>query len=76
MNILSVIVSALNFAPGVKTKFAAVAALILAIVTAWNSAAPALGVDFVVHLPDWLNAAVIALLGVGAANQPVNAAKK
>lgn len=74
--LLTIVLGYLNWAPGLKTKFAAVAALILAIVTAWNSAAPALGVDFVIHLPEWLNAAVIALLGVGAANQPVNAAKK
>lgn len=73
---LTMVLSAVNFFPGVKTRIAAVAALALAIVAAWNTAAPALGVDFVITIPQWLNAAVIALLGVGAANQPINAAKK
>lgn len=69
---LSLILNAVNFFPGVKTRLAAVAALALAIITAWNSAAPQLGVDFIVHIPDWINAGVLALLGVGAANQPQN----
>jgi hypothetical protein len=68
--------SATNFFPGVKTKLAAVAALALAIVAAWNAAAPQIGVDFVISIPDWVNASVLALLGVGAANQPANAVKK
>ena len=72
---LTMVLSAVNFFPGVKTRIAAVAALVLAIIAAWNSAAPALGVDFVIHLPEGLNAAVIALLGVGAANQLNNAKK-
>lgn len=72
---LTIILNALNFVPGLKTKLAAVAALALAIIAAWNSAAPQLGVDFVVHIPDWINAFVLALLGVGAANQPQNLAK-
>lgn len=75
MNIVSVILSALNFLPGWKTKIAAVAALLLAIVSAWNSAAPELGVDFIITIPEWLNSAVLALLGVGAANQVTNQAK-
>jgi hypothetical protein len=72
MNYLNMLITMMNFAPGVKTKAAAIAALLLAIVSAWNSAAPGLGVDFIITIPDWLNAAVLALLGVGAANQPVN----
>lgn len=75
MNIVSVILSALNFLPGWKTKIAAVAALLLAVVSAWNSAAPELGVDFIITIPEWLNSAVLALLGVGAANQVTNQAK-
>lgn len=74
--ILSIVLNALNFAPGLKTKFAAVAAFALAIVAAWNSLAPQIGVDFVVTIPDWINASVLALLGVGAANQPANIAAK
>jgi uncharacterized membrane protein len=69
---LTIILQALNWAPGLKTKAAAVAAFLLAIVAAWNSLAPALGVDFVIQVPDFINAAVLALLGVGAANQPAN----
>lgn len=87
---LTGIVGALNFFPGLKTKLAAVAALILAIVSAWNAAAPAFGVgpcistlaevakvavcttDWTVHVPDIVNTLVLALLGVGAANSPVN----
>lgn len=76
MNYISIILSVLNLAPGYKTKIAAVAALLLAVVSAWNGAAPALGLESaVLTIPDWLNAAVLALLGVGAANQPKNLPK-
>jgi hypothetical protein len=75
MNYISIILNVLNLAPGYKTKIAAVAALLLAVVAAWNSAAPGIGVDFIITIPDWLNAAVLALLGVGAANQPNNLPK-
>ncbi len=76
MNIVNVIISALNLVPGAKTKIAAVAALLLAIVSAWNGAAPALGLDgYAVQIPEFVNAAVLALLGVGAANQPKNLPK-
>lgn len=74
-NFLTTVLSLLNIAPGWKTKIAAVAALLLAIVSAWNSAAPDLGVDFIITIPEWLNSAVLALLGVGAANQVTNQAK-
>lgn len=73
---LNIIIQALNWFPGLKTKAAAVAALLLAVVTAWNSAAPALGVDFIITIPDWVNATVLAALGIGAANQPANIAAK
>lgn len=75
MNILNIVLGALNIAPGWKTKLAAVAALLLAVAAAWNSAAPGLGVDFQIHFPEWINTVVLALLGVGAANQPANVAK-
>ena len=74
--ILSLILSATNFMPGLKTKLAAVAALALAVVAAWNGAAPQLGIDFVITIPEWINSAVLALLGVGAANQISNSAPK
>ena len=77
MNYINIIVSLANVLPGYKTKIAAVAALLLAIVTAWNGAAPQLGLEgAILTIPDWLQAAVLALLGVGAANQPVNNAPK
>lgn len=74
-NLLTTVLSLLNMAPGWKTKIAAVAALLLAIVSAWNSAAPELGVDFIITIPEWVNATILALLGVGAANQPNNLPK-
>lgn len=74
-NLLTTVLSLLNMAPGWKTRIAAVAALLLAIVSAWNSAAPGIGVDFIITIPDWVNATVLALLGVGAANQPNNLPK-
>lgn len=73
---LNLIIGALNFFPGVKTKAAAVAALALAIISAWNGAAPQLGLEgAVVHIPEWINATVLAALGIGAANQPNNLPK-
>lgn len=69
---LSLIVSSLNWFPNLKTKAGAVGALILAIIAAWNAAAPQIGVDFIIHVPDWINASVLAVLGIGAANQPNN----
>jgi len=76
-NLLTTILGLLNIAPGWKTRIAAVAALLLAVVSAWNGAAPQLGLEgAVLTIPDWLNAAVLALLGVGAANQPANVAAK
>lgn len=72
---LTLILNSLNWFPGVKTKAGAVAALLLAIVAAWNAAAPGLGVDFQIVVPEWLTATVLAVLGVGAANQPKNISK-
>lgn len=71
-NLLTTILAVLNIAPGWKTKIAAVAAFGLAIIASWNSLAPQIGVDFVITVPEWINATVLALLGVGAANQPNN----
>ena len=65
---LSYLVGMLDFWPGLKTKLGAVAAFALAVIAAWNSAAPQLGVDFVIQVPEFVNAVVLALLGVGAAN--------
>ena len=44
--------------------------------SAWNGAAPQLGLEnAVLTIPEWANAIVLALLGVGAANQPANLPK-
>ena len=74
-NLINLVLSLTNVFPGWKTKAAAVAALLLAVISAWNSAAPELGVDFVITIPEWINSTVLALLGVGAANQINNAPK-
>ena len=74
-NLVTTLLGLLNIAPGWKTKIAAVAALLLAVVSAWNSAAPELGVDFIITIPEWVNATILAWLGVGAANQPANLSK-
>ena len=71
-NLLATVLGFLNFAPGLKRKLGAVAALVLAVVAAWNSAAPEIGVDFVIQIPEFINAAVLALLGVGVANAELN----
>lgn len=63
----------LNFWPGLKTKVAAVAAFALAVVAAWNAMVPELGqAELALKIPEIVNAIVLALLGVGAANQPKN----
>lgn len=71
-NLLTTVLGFLNFAPGLKRKLGAVAALVLAVVAAWNSAAPEIGVDFAIQIPEFINAAVLALLGVGVANAELN----
>ena len=71
-NLVTTVLGFLNFAPGLKRKLGAVAALVLAVVAAWNSAAPEIGVDFVIQIPEFINAAVLALLGVGVANAELN----
>jgi hypothetical protein len=90
---MDAILSLFNFAPGLKTKAAAVAALGLAVIAAWNAAMPDLGfgpctwtavdiaagmkcgTDLTIQVPGMVNALVLALLGVGAANQPKNVVK-
>ena len=74
-SILTMILQSLNFAPGLKTKIAAIAAFGLALVAAYNGFAPSVGLG-VLAVPDWANAIVLALLGVGAANQPANLLKQ
>jgi uncharacterized membrane protein YphA (DoxX/SURF4 family) len=75
-NALTYLVSLLDVLPGLKTKIAAVAAFALAVVQAWNAAAPGIGVDFTIPIPDIVNAIVLALLGAGTANAQHRLAKK
>lgn len=75
-NALTYLVSLLDFWPGVKTKAGAVAAFALAVIAAWNSTAPQLGFDFTIQVPEIINAIVLALLGVGAANAQARLTKK
>ena len=75
-NLLTTVLGMLNFAPGLKRKMGAVAALVLAIIAAWNGAAPELGLEnATLQIPDFVNAAVLALLGVGVANAENNTPK-
>lgn len=66
--ILTYLVGLLDFWPGLKTKFAAVASFALAVVAAWNELAPNIAPDLVLVVPNYITAFVMALLGIGAAN--------
>lgn len=69
-NILSVIIAALNFAPGYKTQIGAVTLLAVAVGSAYNAAAPQIGLPAIPG--DWLvfgATAGNAVLGVGVANK-------
>lgn len=70
--ILDVVVGALNYFPGLKTKIAAVAAVISALVVAISTALSAFGSGFEIPYLNEINAILIALTAVGAANQPGN----
>ena len=70
-NALVYLIGLLDFWPGLKTKIATAAAFALAVVQAWNAAVPNVGLDpavYVIHIPDIVNAIIIALLGVGTVN--------
>lgn len=75
-NALTYLVGLLDYWPGVKTKLGAVAAFGLAVIAAWNTLAPQVGVDFTIAVPEIINALVLALLGVGAANAQARLTKK
>ena len=66
---LTFLLSLLDFMPGLKTKLGAVAAFIVAIVSAWGALAPAIGLgDYTIVVPPEVNAVIMALIGVGASN--------
>ncbi len=70
--VLDVLVGALNYFPGLKTKVAAVAAVVSALIVAISAALSAFGVGFEIPYLNEINAVLIALTAVGAANQPDN----
>ena len=72
---IDLIVGALNLFPGMKTKVAAVAAVISALIVAVSSALSAFGSGFEIPYLNEINAVLIALTAVGAANQPNNLPK-
>ena len=73
---IDLIVNALNLFPGYKTRVAAVAAVISALIVAVSTALSAFGSGFEIPYLNEINALLIALTAVGAANQPTNNAPK
>lgn len=76
-NILSAIILAFNIFPGYKTQAGAVALLAVAVGTAYNTAAPQLGLPAIPA--DWLTFGAVAgnaVLGVGVANKFTQPAAK
>lgn len=74
--IIDAVVALLNVAPGWKTKVAAVASVISALIVAVSAALSAFGTGFTIPYLNEVNALLIALTAVGAANQPNNASPK
>lgn len=69
---LSMIVAGLNFFPGLKTKVAAVSSATVAFLVVLDVAMKQFDMSFTIpHLTE-INALLIALTAVGAANQPGN----
>ena len=73
---IDLIVNAMNLFPGYKTRVAAVAAVISALIVAVSTALSAFGSGFEIPYLNEINALLIALTAVGAANQPTNTAPK
>jgi hypothetical protein len=69
------IVGLLNVFPGWKTRVAAVASVISALIVAVSAALSAFGSGFEIPYLNEINALLIALTAVGAANQPNNLPK-
>jgi hypothetical protein len=71
--VLDIVVSALNYFPGWKTKAGALLQVVGTILLAYNSAfAPLFGWEFPQDIVLAVNAAAATLVAVGAANQPSN----
>lgn len=72
---IDLIVGALNVFPGWKTKIAAVASVLSALIVAVTMALGAFGIQISIPYLNEVNALLIALTAAGAANQPNNQAK-
>lgn len=72
---IDLIVGALNVFPGWKTKIAAVASVLSALIVAVTMALQAFGIQISIPYLNEVNALLIALTAAGAANQPHNQAK-
>jgi len=70
--IIELVVGALNFMPGLKTKIGAIAAVLSALIVAVSVALKQFDMGFEIPYLNEINAILLALIGVGAANQPVN----
>jgi hypothetical protein len=68
--VIEIVIGALNFFPGYKTRVAAIASVISA-----SAALSAFGAGFTIPYLNEVNALLIALTAVGAANQPNNVPK-
>ena len=75
MNYINIIIQALNWFPGIKTKVAAIASVISALIVAVSAAMTQFGAGFEIPYLNEVNAILIALTAVGAANQPNNLSK-
>lgn len=75
MNYINIIVQGLNWFPGVKTKLAAIAGAVSALIVAVSVVMSQFGAGFEIPYLNEINALLIALTAAGAANQINNAPK-
>lgn len=74
-SILTAIVGAMNWFPGLKTKAAAVAGVLVALLVAVDIAMKQFGASFEIPYLTEINTFLVALAALGAANQSTNAVK-
>lgn len=74
-SILTAIVAALNWFPGLKTKLSAVAGVLVAVLVATDLVMKQFGSSFEIPYLTEINTFLVALTALGAANQPTNAGK-
>lgn len=75
MNYVNILVQSLNWFPGLKTKAAAIAGVVSALIVAVSVVMTQFGVGFEIPYLNEINAVLIALTAAGAANQANNAPK-